>query len=69
MLKSPSANLYSLAIAFDGDADRISAFDEEGNFYSTQKLLPLFLHYLLKKGKKGMVIKTVSTTSLLKIIV
>lgn len=59
---------FSLAIAFDGDADRISAFDEEGNFYSTQKLLPLFLHYLLKKGKKGMVIKTVSTTSLLKIM-
>lgn len=59
---------FDIAFAFDGDGDRISAFDEYGNYYSTQKLLPLFLHNLLKKGKKGYVIKTVSTTSLLNII-
>ncbi len=59
---------YQIAFAFDGDGDRIAAFDERGVFYSTQKLLPLFLHYLIKKGEKGTVIKTVSTTSLLSII-
>lgn len=59
---------FNLAFAFDGDGDRISVFDERGNFYSTQKLLPLFLYHFIKKGLKGMVIKTVSTTSLLSIM-
>ncbi len=59
---------YQIAFAFDGDGDRIAAFDHKGAFYSTQKLLPLFMYYLIKKGEKGAVIKTVSTTSLLSIM-
>lgn len=62
-----SSSKYDVGFAFDGDGDRISAFDEEGNFYSSQRLLPLFLHYLVTvKKEKGVVVKTVSTSSMLK---
>ncbi len=58
---------YHVGFAFDGDGDRISAFDEKGNFYSSQRLLPLFLHYLVTvKKEKGVVVKTVSTSAMLK---
>lgn len=57
---------YDVAFAFDGDGDRIACFDENANYYSSQKLLPLFLHYLVKvKKQKGVVVKTVSTSSML----
>ncbi len=58
---------YDVGFAFDGDGDRISVFDDGGNFYSSQRLLPLFLHYLVTvKKEKGVVVKTVSTSSMLK---
>lgn len=57
---------FDLAFIFDGDADRIASLDSEGNFYSTQKLLPIFLNFLVRGKKlKGTVVKTVSSTSIL----
>lgn len=57
---------FDIAFAFDGDGDRIACIDNNGEFYSSQRLLPLFLHYLTNvTGKKGQVIKTVSATSML----
>lgn len=56
---------FDIAFAYDGDGDRIACFDREGNFYSSQKILPIFLEYLIEEKKvKGSVIKTVSVSSI-----
>ncbi len=54
---------YDVGLAHDGDADRIGAIDAEGNFVDPQKIFALVLRYLVeKRGWKGSVVKTVSTT-------
>ncbi len=54
---------YDLGIVNDGDADRIGAIDENGNFVSTQQLFPVFLKYLKENTDlDGDVIKTVSVS-------
>jgi alpha-D-glucose phosphate-specific phosphoglucomutase len=53
-------------VATDGDADRIGAMDELGNFVDPHKIMALALRYLVeKRGLKGHVIRTVSTTRML----
>lgn len=57
----------SLAIGFvfDGDSDRIAAVDGEGNFLSSQILIPILIEHLAKRrGFTGEVIKTVSGSDL-----
>jgi alpha-D-glucose phosphate-specific phosphoglucomutase len=55
---------YDLGIVNDGDADRIGAIDEKGNFISTQQLFPIFLKYLVENaGMEGDVVKTVSVSN------
>jgi phosphomannomutase len=55
-----------LGLANDGDADRIAAVDENGRFFSPQRILAVFAKYLSEvKGHKGDVAKTVSATSML----
>ena len=50
----------------DGDADRIGAMDGRGQFVDPHKIMSLCLKYLVeKKKRKGAVVKTVSTTSML----
>jgi phosphomannomutase len=57
---------YDLGIAVDGDADRIGAIDERGNFVDSHKIFSLLLKYLYeKKNLRGMVVKTFSTTEML----
>jgi alpha-D-glucose phosphate-specific phosphoglucomutase len=52
-----------LGLATDGDADRIGAMDALGNFVDPHHIFALALRYLVeKRGWKGMVVKTVSTT-------
>lgn len=54
-----------LGIANDGDGDRIALIDEKGNYVNTQLIyVLLLLHILENKGKRGKVVKTVSTTYL-----
>ncbi|MCS7083480.1 MAG: phosphoglucomutase/phosphomannomutase family protein [Aquificaceae bacterium] len=55
-----------VGIANDGDGDRLSLIDENGNFVNSQLVYVLILYYLIKvKGlKDGAVVKTVSTTAL-----
>ncbi len=54
-----------LGVANDGDGDRIALVDEKGNYVNTQLIYVMLLLHLLKhKGKKGTVVKTVSTTYL-----
>lgn len=57
---------YDLGIAVDGDADRIGAMDEKGNFVDSHKIFSLLLKYLYeKKNLQGLVVKTFSTTEML----
>jgi phosphomannomutase len=55
----------AVGLAFDGDSDRIAAVDKDGNFLSSQVLLPILLQHLhLGRGMSGEAIKTVSTSNL-----
>lgn len=57
---------YDFGLAVDGDADRIGAIDEKGNFVDSHKIFSLLLKYLYeKKNLRGMVVKTFSTTEML----
>jgi alpha-D-glucose phosphate-specific phosphoglucomutase len=52
-----------VGLATDGDADRIGAMDAQGNFVDPHHIFALALRYLVeKRGGRGMVVKTVSTT-------
>ena len=52
-----------VGLATDGDADRIGAMDSLGNFVDPHHIFALALRYLVeKRGWKGTVVKTVSTT-------
>lgn len=56
----------SFGLATDGDADRIGAMDERGNFVDPHKIMALALRYLVKKrGWRGSVVRTVSTTRMI----
>ncbi|HWP35547.1 MAG TPA: phosphoglucomutase/phosphomannomutase family protein, partial [Thermodesulfobacteriota bacterium] len=49
--------------ATDGDADRVGAVDSTGRFVSSHEILALFLAELAgRRGARGRVVKTVSTT-------
>lgn len=53
-------------LATDGDADRIGAMDERGNFVDPHKIMALALRYLVeKRGWTGAVVRTVSTTRMI----
>lgn len=57
---------YDIGLVTDGDADRLGAVDENGNFVSTQLLIPLLLKYFFEyRKKRGAVVKTVSVTDIL----
>lgn len=78
-LRSPEpieANLHQLirvvrendcdvGFATDGDADRIGAIDDDGNYVTPHQLFLLLLKYLYQvRRKRGIVVKTVSLTSM-----
>ena len=54
-----------VGLVFDGDGDRIAAVDGQGNFLSSQVLIPILIDHLAKrKGFTGEIIKTVSGSDL-----
>lgn len=60
---------FDLGLANDGDADRIGAVDEFGNYFSAQKILAAMALYLWEeKGLRGDIAKTVSATSMLDLL-
>lgn len=60
------AGLGNFGLATDGDADRIGAMDERGNFVDPHKIMALALRYLVeKRGLTGAVVRTVSTTRMI----
>jgi phosphomannomutase len=61
-----STDMGHFGLATDGDADRIGAMDERSNFVDPHKIMSLSLQYLVeKKGWRGPVVRTVSTTRMI----
>src|SRR5512139_682444 len=61
-----SMGMGEMGLVTDGDADRIGAMDGRGNFVDPHKIMALALCYLVeKRGWRGPVIRTVSTTSMI----
>lgn len=57
---------YHIGLATDGDADRIGAVDPDGRFIDPHCIMALAVEYLVhNRGKRGSVVKTVSTTQML----
>jgi len=55
-----------VGLVFDGDADRIAAVDGQGNFLSSQVLIPILIeHLFVRRGYRGEVVKTVSGSDLM----
>lgn len=54
---------YSICLVTDGDADRIGAVDESGNYVSSHQIFALLLKHLVEhRSRKGKVLKSISTT-------
>ncbi len=59
-------NAVKVGLVFDGDCDRIAAADGQGNFLSSQILIPILIEHLSqRKGYSGEVVKTVSGSGLI----
>lgn len=62
----PNPSNLAVGFVFDGDADRIAAIDAQGNFLSSQVLIPILTEHLAaRRGMSGEVIKTVSGSDLM----
>lgn len=60
---------YTVGLALDGDADRIGAVDETGEFFSSHRIFTVLLRHLYeRKGLRGDVVKTVSTTRMIDLL-
>jgi len=56
----------AVGLVFDGDSDRIAAVDGQGNFLSSQVLIPILIEHLaVNRGMKGELVKTVSGSDLM----
>ncbi len=65
LMSTVRKNSSDIGLATDGDADRIGAVDEKGNFVDSHKIFSLILRHLVRHKKmSGDVITTVSTTQL-----
>lgn len=54
-----------LALANDGDADRFGVLDSNGEYLAPNQVLVLLASYLLARGKRGAIVRTVATTHML----
>lgn len=64
--RAVGSGLGSFGLVTDGDADRIGAMDERGNFVDPHKIMALTLRHLVEnRGLKGAVVRTVSTTRMI----
>jgi phosphomannomutase len=56
----------AVGLVFDGDSDRVAAVDGQGNFLSSQVLIPILIEHLAtRRGFTGEVIKTISGSNLI----
>lgn len=55
-----------VGLVFDGDSDRIAAVDGQGNFLSSQILIPILIEHLASRRQEtGEVVKTISGSDLI----
>jgi phosphomannomutase len=54
----------TFGVATDGDADRVGAVVAGGAFFNSHQIFAVLLAHLARKGLRGRVVKTVSTSSL-----
>lgn len=60
---------FQVGLALDGDADRIGAVDEHGDFFSSHCIFTVILRHLIEYKKlTGGVVKTVSTTRMIDLL-
>jgi phosphomannomutase len=65
-LPEVKTDAVKVGLVFDGDCDRIAAADGQGNFLSSQILIPILIEHLSqRKGYSGEVVKTVSGSGLI----
>ena len=55
----------SIGLANDGDADRFGVINENGEYVSPNEIIAILLKYLVSKGYKGAVVKTVGSSILI----
>lgn len=61
-----AGSALAVGLVFDGDSDRIAAVDAQGNFLSSQVLIPILINHLAtRRGMSGEVVKTVSGSDLM----
>jgi phosphomannomutase len=65
-MKRMQAGGFDLCIANDGDADRVGIIDERGVFINQLQVAALLMLYLIeKRGKRGDVVRSLTSTSML----
>ncbi|PSN17353.1 phosphoglucosamine mutase [filamentous cyanobacterium CCP5] len=65
-IRAAQAPGLKLGLVFDGDCDRIAAADGNGNFLSSQVLIPILIdHLVTRRGYGGEVVKTISGSNLI----
>ena len=68
LMENVKATPNSIGLANDGDADRFGVINENGEYVSPNEIIPILLKYLLKKGYKGAVVKTVGSSLLIDVV-
>jgi len=58
-----------IGLAHDGDADRIAAVDEQGNFIKHDSIIALFAELAIEKAKGGSVVTSVNTSAAIEEVV
>jgi phosphomannomutase len=65
----PTPDQLVVGLVFDGDSDRIAAVDGQGNFLSSQVLIPVLIQHLaIHRGFAGEIVKTVSGSDLMPLV-
>lgn len=65
LIEMVKANPNTIGVANDGDADRFGVVNEKGEYVSPNEIIAILLKYLLSKGFKGAVVKTVGSSLLI----
>ncbi len=66
LVSTIQAGHWDVGLATDGDADRLGAVDAWGHFVDPHRIFALVLRYLIeKRGWRGKVVRTVSTTRMI----
>ncbi len=66
LIEAVVRNACDIGIATDGDADRIGAFDEKGNFVDSHRIFALILKYFIEEKKlTGEVAKSFSVSQII----